>query len=148
MAAEDGHRAPGTGPGADLPAGGSLASTTKLSLSQKLGNSLSRLRRGKGSTVGSSRADQLRKDIDFTGGALQQGWRSSVLRSHHAGLRALLRCNVAVDQRYIVAYLCCRVVSAGLPARAVVGGPAGGSLCTTHSTCLACAAPSQSTPGQ
>ncbi|KAL4422112.1 hypothetical protein ABPG77_003397 [Micractinium sp. CCAP 211/92] len=58
---------PAAGGAADAPIGGSIASTGMLSLSQKLAGSLSRLRRGgKGSIAGSSRAEQLRKDIDFT----------------------------------------------------------------------------------
>lgn len=71
MAADGSHQVPAANGGgaSDLPVGSSIASTGKLSLSQKLGSSLSRLRRGgKSSVASSSRADQLRKDIDFTGG--------------------------------------------------------------------------------
>lgn len=46
------------------PAAGSLAASSKLSLSQKLGNSLSFLKRNK-SSKDTSRADKLRQDIDF-----------------------------------------------------------------------------------
>ncbi len=72
---------PAAGGAADAPIGGSIASTGMLSLSQKLAGSLSRLRRGgKGSIAGSSRAEQLRKDIDFTGG-VQPGGASLSLES-------------------------------------------------------------------
>jgi hypothetical protein len=55
-------------PAAAAAGNGTLAATagSKLSLSQKLAGSLSFFKRSKSTAGASSRADKLRKDIDFT----------------------------------------------------------------------------------